>query len=220
MKMNFKKLTAALAALSVAVCMTGCGGEKDSAKEAENSTVDSKLVGEWFYEEAGINMMFSEDNTVAATMDYTGIMYFDADKNLVIGGTAVPADYDGSKLSVTVDGTDMFVRERKGEADADSLDGTYYLTGGELYTEMAEVYDGTVTGETMQMVVDGENLKIVMEFASYEADGSKIVFSDTKANMLGIEDTADYTCDYVIDGTTVTFTVESDGSTMVMEKVG
>lgn len=219
MKNDIRRIAAVLAAFSIAACVTGCSGEKEGNDEAASSTVDSNLVGEWYYAAAGANMMFTEDNKVSASMDYTSVMYFDEAQNLVISGTAIPADYDGTTLSVTVEGMNMFILERKGEADPDSLDGTYRLTGGDLYTEMAAVYEGTVTEDTMQMVIEGQTMKILMEFANYEADGSTLVFTETSANMLNIGDAGDATCDYVIDGDTLTLTVVSDGSEMVMERV-
>ncbi len=221
-----KKLLALSLTLAAVSCsMFGCSDSKDGGdKKAENSTIDQNLLGAWYCEEIGGNMLFSEDNTIAVSVDYSELMYFDADKNLVISGVGCPAEYDGTTLAVVIgadmtggEETEMFTLKRTGEANADSLDGEYNLVSGSLYDELSALYEGGIEADSIQMAIDGESLEIIMDFSEYKADGKKLEFIETSANFFEFENEEEAICDYVIDGDKLTIT-ESSGETMELTK--
>ena len=201
--------------------MFGCS---DKEEKSASSDIDKNLLGSWYSEDLGGNMVFSDDNTVSVSVDYSELMYFDADMNLVISGVSCPAEYDGTNLSAVLgadltggEEMEMFTLKRTGEADEDSLDGEYNLVSGSLYDELSALYEGGIDTDSIQMVIDGETLEIMMNFSEYKADGKQIEFVETSANFFEFEEGEEPICDYVIDGDTLTLT-EASGETMELTK--
>ncbi|MBQ8296597.1 MAG: hypothetical protein IJX77_02300 [Ruminococcus sp.] len=217
-----KLLALSLTVSSLAFAMVGCGG--DSKESSKNTTIDKNLVGAWYSDDFGGDMVFGDDNKISMSMDYSEIMYFDADQNLMMSGVACPSEYDGKTLSVVLgeemgmtEEMEILTIERIGDADEDSIDGEYKLTGGELYTELNALYTDEGTTGDVNIIIDGETLEIELSLCEYKADGKKIEFTGEGVEILGLENEEDAVCDYEIDGDNLTLT-ESSGSTMEFTK--
>lgn len=215
-----KKLFAVLlACTAMTAVFTGCGDKKSEKKD-----VDSKLVGEWHSDDLGGSLCFSDDKRVSISVEYTDYMYFDSDMNLNMSGMALDSEYDGSKLSVVLDEDDgadeemeLLTLERIGEADEDSLNGEYKLTGGELYSQLSTMF-GEDYNQDINMTIDDEELFVSLDICDYKADGKKLEFTGDGVEFFDFDDEDEAICDYKIDGDNLTIT-ESSGDTMELTKV-
>lgn len=198
------------------------GGSTGTVSVPEGS-IDPILVGEWYSDELGFSFIFGNDSVMAIGMDYTEIMYFNANKNLVMSGVECPADYDGEVLSVTVtdetgaEAMHVMEMERADGANPDSLDGEYILTGGMLYDELQAMFADGETGAETRMIIDGETLEIEYRMCEYAADGQTIqIFA---SNSVLFEDMGEdaSVCDYEISGTTMIMT-DTSGVEMELTK--
>lgn len=211
-----KKLTSILSVCAMAtVIFTGCG---DS-----DSGIDKNIVGAWHSDELGGDMNFSKDGKLDLVIDYSEYMHFNADGNLVMSGLECEADYDGSNLSVTL-GEDMGMDEemnlisleRIGDANEDSVDGEYNLTGGELYDELITMYDNEENA-SMKITIAGEDMSISVALCEFTAKDGKLELKGDNLSMLGLDDEDEGKCDYKIDGDTLTLT-EASGNTLELTK--
>lgn len=183
--------------------------------------VDDALTGSWFNEYLGGCYVFMEDNTLAMEMDYSEMMHFKGDK-LVLGEKETSYETDGKKVLAAVDykefgveaptnedGTatgekyEFLVMER--EKEGDSIDGTYKLTGGEIYTMFESIYSSINMEPNLTIVVDGESLKLVIDMCDYSADGKTVQMFGEGAAIFGLGD-EDPKCSYKIDGDKLTLT--------------
>lgn len=214
----------------------GLSGEEssDSSSAAsgpsivEAGQVDPAVLGDWYSEDLGGSFCFDDKNVVSMGMDYSSIMYFNADKELVMpdsSGTeiSVPVDYDGSTLSVSysddTEGASMELMTlvRTDAANPDSLDGNYELIDGELYDSLiTALFSDTDT--TISMAVSGENLYIKMTVCEYTADGEKLEMFGDGLSLFGIASQEEAVLDYTVSGDSLSMT-DASGESMDFTKV-
>ncbi len=189
--------------------------------------VDDALTGSWFNEYLGGCYVFKDDSTLAMEMDYSEMMHFKGDK-LILGEQEAAYETDGKKVIAAVDyeefgieaptnedGTassekyEFLVMER--EEASDSIDGTYKLTGGEIYTMFETIYSSINMEPSLTMIVDGESLKLIIDMCEYSADGKTLQMFGEGAAIFGLGE-EDPKCIYVIDGDKLTLT-DASGAT-------
>ncbi|MBE6862755.1 MAG: hypothetical protein E7497_07670 [Ruminococcus sp.] len=187
----------------------------------EEGLVDDALIGSWFNEYMGGSYLFKEDNTLSMELDYAEIMYFKGDK-LILGEYEIDYETDGKKVSViadyealnvepptdengsaTADKYEILIMERKEESD--SIDGTYKLTGGEIFTMFKSIYGSIEMEPSLSIIVDGESLKLIVDMCEYSADGKTLQMFGEGAAIFGLGD-EDPKCEYSIDGDTLSLT--------------
>lgn len=199
-------------------------GSSVIASAVEPGQIDPAIVGEWYNDEMGGTFCFDEENMVSMGMDYSEIMYFNANKELVMPGESgdelsVPSDYDGSTLSVSYSdeatGTtvELMTLVRADDADPDSLDGEYELMGGDLYDALIANLFGDIDS-TVSMNISGETLSLKMSVCEYSADGENMEMFGDGLSLFGIDNQADAVMSYTISGDTLSLT---DASGIEME---
>lgn len=204
-------------------------GSSVTASAVAPGQIDPAVVGEWYNDEMGGTFCFDEENQVAMGMDYSSIMYFNADKELVMlggigsDGITVPVDYDGSNLSVsysdetTDTNVELMTLVRVDDADPDSLDGVYELMGGDLYDALIANLYGDIDS-TVSMTVSGETLSLKMSVCEYSADGENMEMFGDGLSLFGIENQEDAVMSYTISGDTLSI-VDAAGEKMDFTKI-
>lgn len=194
----------------------------------EAGQVDPAVLGDWYSEELGGSFCFDDKNVVSMGMDYSLIMYFNADKELVMPDSSgaeisVPVDYDGSTLSVSysddIEGSSMELMTlvRTDAANPDSLDGNYELVDGELYDSLiTALFSDTDT--TISMAVSGEKLYIKMAVCEYTADGEKMEMFGDGLSLFGMASQEEAVLDYTVSGDSLSMT-DTSGESMDFTKV-
>lgn len=191
--------------------------------------VDAALVGDWYNPEMGGSICFTDDNKVSMAIDYSELMYFDADKNLMLSGISCPSEYDGSVLSVVMtnetlgiepetdaDGNtleeepeELLTLERIGSADTASIDGEYLLISGGLYDELsASIYNDAADSKII-MIINGEELMLRMSICEYSADGEVVQMLGDGLEIFGSLSGDDAVCSYTVSGDTLSLTDNS-----------
>lgn len=203
-------------------------GSSVIASAVDPGQSDPAVIGDWYSEEMSGTFCFDAENQVAMGMDYSSLMYFNADKELVlVGGSdddlTVPVDYDGSTLSVSyadeTTGTtvELMTLVRIGDADPASLDGDYELISGDLYDAFASNLYGDIDSN-VTMIVSGETLTLKMSVCEYSADGENIEMFGDGLSLFGIENQEDAVMSYTILGDKLTIT-DATGEVMEFTKL-
>lgn len=205
------------------------GADSSDPVTIEAGQVDPDLTGEWYTEEMGGSLCFDENNKVLMSMDYTPIMYFNSDKNPVVYESEGTVEYDGTTLSVFIDSDvlgiesetdangssadseviDFLTLERNGEADPDSFDGEYILTGGVVYEDLSFLFSTIMADDSdlgLFMVIDGESLTLKMEVCQYTADGKRLEMFGSGIEIFDITNQEDAVFEYAISGDKLTLT--------------
>ncbi len=121
--------------------------ESETEEETESETIDlsdatieGSIDGLWMADNDLYGFSFESGGTGGILADATEKMHFTADGGLAISTVTVEPEsvnYDGTTLSVEVEGNDMLTMIRNGESAPDSYDGEYTLISGALYDGMA-----------------------------------------------------------------------------------
>lgn len=203
--------------------------EKDTEEETEeendfsDATTEGSIEGLWVSEEDLYGFVFENDLTGGVLADASSMIHFTSDGELFMSSITVAADsvnYDGTTLSVNVEGTDMLTMKRNDASDPDSFDGEYTFVSGAFYdgmvSSMSESF-GISDGEaSVYAIIEGE--KMIVKFANlftYTAEDGELTISGN-FESLGIPD--DSTIEYKFSGDNLIL-VNGEYDIMVFTKV-
>ena len=165
--------------------------EEETEIDLSSATSEGSIEGIWMSDEL-YGYSFKSDGTAGILADATEKMHFTADGGLAISTITVSSEsisYDGTTLSVTVEGNDMLTMTRNDLNDSDSYDGEYTLISGALYDGVATSMSqslGLDISAGVQVIVDGEEL--FLNFANlftYTAENGNLEITGS-SEALGI----------------------------------
>lgn len=204
--------------------------------EIEKGLIDEALVGKWFNETLGGSYFFRADGKLEMHSDYSATLHFTSE-NALINNIEAPFEYDGKKLTVSADNKtlgvpatdesgdssetvvyDVVILERTDDENPDSIDGTYKLTGGEVYKTFSSIYSSYGLIPQLSMIINCEKLTLVLSMCEYSANGSVVQMFGDGAALFGLEDNQNAICTYEIDGNTLSIT-DSAGNKNEFSKV-
>lgn len=188
----------------------------------EDRTTEGSVTGAWYSVDDTYGFRFAEDGTGSVFVDATEMLHFTADGKFFVSTMTLEPEniqYDGTRLSVNVQGTDMLTMTRNDGSNPDSFDGEYTFESGAFYegvvTSMGESFGVKPEEAVVHAVVDGE--KMFVEFAglfSYSADDGSLAFEGLES--LGIPDGSAVL--YKFSGNNLIFTDGVDEE-MILEKI-
>ncbi len=182
---------------------------------------NAELYGSWYSESTGETLIFGEDDTLGIEVDYSSLMHFEGDKFVLFEGEAsfeqedstVTIYIESDSLEIEIGSSEdaddsdkkiqFMVMEKIDSDDDKSVDGTYKLTGGELYTELAEIY-AIIEGSSPLITVDGESLKLAVSLCDYAAEDGKLVLIGDGAALFGFDSDETAICEYEADNDKLT----------------
>lgn len=188
----------------------------------EGRTTEGSVTGAWYSADDTYGFRFAEDGTGSVFTDATEMLHFTADGKFFVSTMTLEPEnvqYDGTKLSVNVQGTDMLTMTRNDGSNPDSFDGKYTFESGAFYegmvTSMGESFGVKPEEAVVYAVVDGE--KMFVEFAglfSYSADNGSLAFEGLES--LGIPDGSAVL--YEFSGNNLIFT-DGVNEKIILEKI-
>jgi len=209
-----KKLAFILALAMTACAVSSCGEKKNSntdisaetsdtaetTQQTTEATVDysDDIIGIWMADSqsgTGENsfasgMAFYKDMTGDFIMDFSNIMYFNADGSFVAGETVFPAECTASVpdqdiLMVNSGDNDVIVLKRTDSfGDNDEINGVYQLAGGALYDSITQTLKDSYgdANNNFCFIIKGEKMYLDMSGAfQYKLDGDSLAMAGAKA---------------------------------------
>ncbi|MCM1505691.1 MAG: hypothetical protein NC177_00945 [Ruminococcus flavefaciens] len=184
-------------------------------------TTEGSVVGAWFSAEDTYGFRFEEDGTGGVFTDATEVLHFTSDGKLFFSSMTLEPEtiqYDGTTLSVNMEGTDILTMTRNDGSNPDSFDGEYTFKSGAFYegmvSSLGESFGISQEDAVVYAVVNGEEMFV--EFAglfTYSADNGSLAFEGLEG--LGIPDGTEIT--YEFSGNNLIIT--SDGEDMILENI-
>lgn len=168
--------------------------EKETSEIPEDDrTTEGSIIGAWYYDDA-YGFRFDENGKGGVFVDATDMLHFTSDGKFFISEMTLEPEtinFDGTNLSITMQGNEILSMTRNDGNNPDSFDGTYTFKSGAFYEGMASSMGGSFGIEpenaVVYAIVDGE--KMYVEFAeifTYTADNGIAVFEGLES--LGIPD--------------------------------
>ena len=155
--------------------------DPDDEPEIDPDTLKGgDILGTWEGVDLGeeFAMTFKADGTIDYFFDSTSMFSFKNGKVIFYDGEEDACDYtfDGKKMVLSYMDAEFLVLERtSGETSKTDLDGTYKITGGELYGMLADE-----TNAAGSFVIDGE--KTYMQYNSmfrYKVSGNQLTITES-----------------------------------------
>lgn len=188
----------------------------------EDRTTEGSIIGAWYSVDSTYGFRFDENGTGGVFVDATEMLHFTDDGKFFISSMTLEPEniqYDGTTLSVNVQGTDMLTMTRNDGSNPDSFDGEYTFESGAFYdgmvSSLGESFGVTPEEAVVYAVVSGEEMFV--EFAglfSYSADNGSLAFEGLET--LGIPDGTGIL--YEFSGNNLIITNGNDEE-MILEKI-
>ena len=165
--------------------------EEETEIDLSSATSEGSIEGIWI-SDALYGFSFESDGTGGILADASEKMHFTADGGLAVSTLTIAPEsvsYDGTTLSVAVEGNEMLTMTRNDAGGSDGYDGKYTLISGALYdgfaTSMSQSL-GLDVSTGVQVIVDGEEM--FLNFANlftYTAENGNLEISGN-SEALGI----------------------------------
>ena len=179
------------------------------------SVEDTSICGSWTSDDLmGAVLKFDEDGTVKTTFDYSEVMCF-KDGKLEVMGTVCDTTFDGSKIEASMAGQVVLSLERTGAKDDSTMDGEYTIGEGMGDESLSMFGDLAVVFE-----IEGEKMSVSAEMGEYTADGKTLVLKggSTILSSDPVEE-GEESCEYTIEGDTLTLVTVEDGENVELTRV-
>ena len=179
------------------------------------SVEDTSICGSWTSDDLmGAVLKFDEDGTVKTTFDYSEMMCF-KDGKLEVMGTVCDTTFDGSKIEASMAGQVVLSLERTGAKDDSTMDGEYTIGEGMGDESLSMFGDLEVVFE-----IEGEKIIVNAEMGEYTADGKTLVLKggSTILSSDPVEE-GEESCEYTIEGDTLTLVTVEDGENVELTRV-
>ncbi|MDE6425858.1 MAG: hypothetical protein K2K89_06950 [Ruminococcus sp.] len=167
--------------------------KKTSEIPEEDRTTDGSIVGAW-YSGDSYGFRFDENGSGGVFVDATEMLHFTKDGKFFMSEMTLEPEtinFDGTNLSITMQGNDILTMTRNDGNNPDSFDGIYTFKSGAFYEGMAislgESFGVEPENAIVYAIVDGE--KMYVEFTGlfrYTAENGNAVFEGLES--MGIPD--------------------------------
>ncbi|MCM1314648.1 MAG: hypothetical protein NC205_05770 [Prevotella sp.] len=167
--------------------------KKTSEITEDDRTTEGSIVGAW-YSGASYGFRFDENGSGGVFVDATEMLHFTADGKFFMSEMTLEPEtinFDGTNLSITMQGNDILTMTRNDGNNPDSFDGIYTFKSGAFYEGMAislgESFGVEPENAVVYAIVDGE--KMYVEFTGlfrYTAENGNAVFEGLES--MGIPD--------------------------------
>lgn len=197
---------------------TSTSAESDTQSEtvetiAQSDVSEESIIGKWFTKADDDTFMgfdFKENGNIDMFVDISELSHFTTDGKLVMQDVTFNSQFDGTILSVNVNGTDLMTMS-KYDGGTDTLNGTYNLLSGSLYDNMIQSGQSNIS-----IIISGEKMYLdYPDMLTYKIDGNNI-------SMSGFEnldsDIDSVVSTYEIQGNQVTFSSFGDDENLTMQR--
>lgn len=197
---------------------TSTSAESDTQSEtvetiAQSDVSEESIIGKWFTKADDDTFMgfdFKENGNIDMFVDISELSHFTTDGKLVMQDVTFNSQFDGTILSVNVNGTDLMTMS-KYDGGTDTLNGTYNLLSGSLYDNMIQSGQSNIS-----IIISGEKMYLdYQDMLTYKIDGNNI-------SMSGFEnldsDIDSVVSTYEIQGNQVTFSSFGDDENLTMQR--
>lgn len=188
----------------------------------EDRTTEGSIIGAWYSVDSTYGFRFDENGTGGVFVDATEMLHFTDDGKFFISSMTLEPEniqYDGTTLSINMQGTDMLTMTRNDGSNPDSFDGEYTFASGAFYdgmvSSMGESFGVKPEEAVVYAVVSGEEMFV--EFAglfSYSADNGSLAFEGLET--LGIPDGTAILYEFAGNNLIIT---NGNDEEMVLEKI-
>ena len=198
---------------------TSTSAESDTQSEtvetiAQSDVSEESIIGKWFTKADDDTFMgfdFKENGNIDMFVDISELSHFTTDGKLVMQDVTFNSQFDGTILSVNVNGTDLMTMS-KYDGGTDTLNGTYNLLSGSLYDNMIQSGQSNIS-----IIISGEKMYLdYPDMLTYKIDGNNI-------SMSGFEnldsDIDSVVSTYEIQGNQVTFSSFGDDENLTMQRL-
>lgn len=197
---------------------TSTSAESDTQSETVETIVQSdvseeSILGKWSAKADDGTFMgfdFKENGNIDMFVDISELSHFTTDGQLVMQDVSVNSQFDGTILSVNVNGTDLMTMS-KYSGGTDTLNGTYNLLSGSLYDNMIQSGPSNIS-----IIISGEKMYLdYPDMLTYKIDGNNISMSGFKNLDADIDNVIST---YEIQGNQITFSSFGDDKNLTMQR--
>ncbi len=165
--------------------------EEESEIDLSSATSEGSIEGIWISDEL-YGYSFKNDGTGGILANVTEKMHFTADGGLAVSTLTIAPEsvsYDGTTLSVAVEGNELLTMTKNDSFNSDSYNGEYTLISGALYDGMATSMSqslGLDMSAGVQVIVDDEEMFLnFVNIFTYTAENGNLEITDD-SGALGI----------------------------------
>lgn len=188
----------------------------------EDRTTEGSIIGSWYSADDTYGFSFEENGTGGVFVNATEMVHFTTDGKFFISSMTLEPEniqYDGSTLSVNMQGTDMLTMTRNDSSNPDSFDGEYTFVSGSFYdgmvSSMGASFGITPEDAVVYAVVDGNEMYVKFaELFTYTADNGNINFTGLAG--LGIPDGTATLYEFAGNNLIIT---NGENEEMILEKI-
>lgn len=197
---------------------TSTSAESDTQSEtvetiAQSDVSEESIIGKWFTkadDDTFIGFDFKENGNIDMFVDISELSHFTTDGKLVMQDVTFNSQFDGTILSVNVNGTDLMTMS-KYDGGTDTLNGTYNLLSGSFYDNMIQSGQSNIS-----IIISGEKMYLdYPDMLTYKIDGNNISMSGFKNLDADIDSVVST---YEIQGNQVTFSSFGDDKNLTMQR--
>lgn len=173
-------------------------GSEESAPHERHDYEDNILLGKW--EGLRYDAELSTDGFISVSSDISYLFCFDRDGRVYVDGEVLPEEdvkFDGSVITVMLDGEELVHLTRTGEPNTESKDGEYTVDNDyfkSIFVGDSEQENVKMPEIDMRLTFDGEYCKMeIKNVCSYEQHGDVLTVNGDILSYMGKENPSEYT---------------------------